>query len=292
MDRMPDGDHGAGLSATISGPGSRLVSGPSSSHRPSGSRQVLGINFFCGGAAEAVERMRQGGLMVAPAAPALSNLPVDSAYREALLESDLAIVDSAFMSMVWNLLEGDSLGRLSGLEYFAQLVRDPEFRQRRAALYVMASEESARRNVAWLRRQGIGVEADQIYIAPMYGVEVVDPELVARISRLRPRHVVVTVGGGIQERLGLHLKRSLEYLPAIHCIGAAIAFRSGDQVYIPDFADRLALGWMFRCLWRPGSYVPRYWAARKLAWLLYRYRAELPPTRVAAPAAESSASAA
>jgi N-acetylglucosaminyldiphosphoundecaprenol N-acetyl-beta-D-mannosaminyltransferase len=279
MDRVSDDVAGAALA----------IPAPRDTPAP---RRILGIEFFSGGASEAVERMRTGGLLVAPAAPALSNLPIDKAYRDALLEADVAIVDSAMMALFWNLLEGDTLGRLSGLEYFSHLVQDPEFRRMGAALYVMASTESARKNIAWLRSQGIPIDPAQVYVAPMYDNEVVDSELIARISGLRPRHVVVTVGGGIQERLGLYIKQSLDYAPAIHCIGAAIAFRSGDQVYIPAIADRLALGWLLRCLWRPRTYVPRYWAGRKLAWLLYRYRAELPPLQLSTSAsrAESSTS--
>lgn len=280
MDRVSDNVGSAPLSVTAY------------RYRPAGPRQILGIRFFSGGASEAVERMRAGGLLVAPAAPALTSLPRDEAYREALLEADLAIVDSALMAVLWNVLEGDNLARLSGLEYFSHLVNDSEFRQRGAALYVMPSVESARKNVTWLVSQGIPIGPEQVYIAPMYGDDVADPDLLQCISGLRPRHVVITVGGGIQERLGLYIKRSLDYAPAIHCIGAAIAFRSGDQVYIPRIADRLAMGWLLRCVWRPKSYVPRYWAARKLAWLLYRYRTELPPMQRVpnADAAESSAS--
>jgi len=242
-------------------------------------RRILGIEFFTGRGPEAVERMRNGGLLVVPAAPALINLPLDKAYRDALLQADLVIADSAFMVMLWNLMEGDRLGRLSGLEYFSRLVADPDFRRPGVALYVMASEESAHRNVPWLKRQGIPVDATQVYVAPFYDGEVADPVLLDRIATLRPQHVVITIGGGIQERLGLYIKQSVDYVPAIHCIGAAIAFRSGDQVYIPEIADKLHLGWLVRCLWRPRSYVPRYWAARKLAWLLFRYRTEMPPMK-------------
>jgi UDP-N-acetyl-D-mannosaminuronic acid transferase (WecB/TagA/CpsF family) len=88
---------------------------------------------------------------------------------------------------------------------------------------------------------------------------------------------VVTIGGGTQERLGLYLKQNLSYLPAIHCIGAAIAFLSGDQVHIPVFADKLYLGWLYRCISDPRRYVPRYWEARRLLGLMVRYRSELPP---------------
>lgn len=243
-------------------------------------RRILGIDFFNGEARAAIDLVRSGGLLVVPAAPALVNLPSDREYRRALLQADVAIADSAFMVLLWNLLQGDNVRRLSGLEYFSRLVEDPEFRQDGAVLYVMASEESSRKNVAWLETQGIRVKSNQVYIAPVYSKGIKDPALVDRISALRPKHVVITVGGGVQERLGLYLKLALDYFPAIHCIGAAIAFKSGDQVAIPLLADRLGMGWLLRCVWRPKSYVPRYWSARKLAWLLLNYRAELPPIRV------------
>src|SRR3978361_523076 len=83
-------------------------------------RTILGIRFFQGSAAEAVDRMAGGGLLVVPAAPALKDLGTDAAYREALLSADLAIADSAFMVLVWNYREKDSLLRLSGLEYLAE----------------------------------------------------------------------------------------------------------------------------------------------------------------------------
>jgi len=86
----------------------------------------------------------------------------------------------------------------------------------------------------------------------------------------------VTLGGGTQEQLGLYLKRKLSYRASIHCIGAAIAFLSGDQVPIPHWADALYLGWLFRSVSEPRRYVPRYWAGRKLFNLMRRYRSRLP----------------
>jgi UDP-N-acetyl-D-mannosaminuronic acid transferase (WecB/TagA/CpsF family) len=84
------------------------------------------------------------------------------------------------------------------------------------------------------------------------------------------------VGSGRQEPLGFYLKEKLSYRPALHCIGAAIAFLSGDQVRIPVWVDRFALGWLWRCLSNPKRYVPRYWEARHLASLMLRYRDQLP----------------
>jgi UDP-N-acetyl-D-mannosaminuronic acid transferase (WecB/TagA/CpsF family) len=239
-------------------------------------RQILGITFFVGDAAGAIKRILSGGLLVVPAAPALKDIATNASYRAALMGADLAITDSAFMVMVWNLLEGDSVPRLSGLKYLRGLLMEPEVRTPGNTLWVMAGPDSARINLEWLRKQGIEVPAECVYVAPMYGEQIEDRVLVEKLRTVRVKHVVITVGGGNQERLGFHLKQQLDYLPAIHCIGAAIAFLSGDQVHIPDWADRFYLGWLLRCLSSPRRFVPRYLSAPKLVPLLMRYRNRLP----------------
>ena len=245
--------------------------------RPEDSRRILGIDFFCGTAQDAITRMSYGGLLVVPAAPALKDLGTDKEYRESLLGADLAISDSAYMVVIWNLIENDHVKRLSGLEYLRELLVQPDVRTPGNTLWIMASPKSAKTNLNWLAGEGIRVPEDNIYMAPMYGRQIDDPQLLERLDRLRPQHIVVTIGGGNQERLGLYLKRHLGYRPAIHCIGAAIAFLSGDQVHIPVWADKFYLGWLYRCLSEPRRYVPRYWQARKLLTMMLRYRSELPP---------------
>jgi N-acetylglucosaminyldiphosphoundecaprenol N-acetyl-beta-D-mannosaminyltransferase len=245
-------------------------------------RQILGIRFFVGDADEAVARMSSGGLLVVPAAPALKNLAHDSAYREALQGADLVITDSAFMVMIWNRLKHDSIRRVSGLRYLSSLLKQPDFYQSDGSFWIMASEKSARRNTSWLRRQGIDLAPEDRYVAPFYGKTIDDPELLRRIEERRPRHIIVTLGGGTQERLGLYLRSELNCKPSIHCIGAAIAFLSGDQVQIPIWADRMYLGWLFRCLSDPRRYMPRYWDARKLFSLMVRYGSS-PPDSLKSP---------
>lgn len=245
-----------------------------------GYRRILGIEFFGGTAAEAIEKIRKGGLLVVPAAPALKDLASESDYRDALLNADLSITDSAYMVLIWNRLMHDKLRRLSGLEYLRELLREPDVRQPGNTLWIMASPKSAALNLKWLRAQGIDVPSDMIYMAPLYGSMIEDAALLLHLERTKPRHVVVTIGGGTQERLGLYLKRNLSFLPAIHCIGAAIAFLSGDQVHIPVWVDRAYMGWLYRCISEPRRYVPRYWNARKLAGLMRRYKSELPPLLV------------
>src|ERR1700743_3349235 len=191
---------------------------------PVQTHRILGIAFFDGSAKAAIDIMRTGGLVVIPAAPALKDLDRNLAYRDALLNADLAITDSAFMVLIWNRLQPIPIKRLSGLEYLRVLLLELDVRQPGNTLWIMASPVSANSNVDWLAGQGITIPEDHIYMAPMYSRDpIADVALLERLNRLRPRHIIVTLGGGTQERLGLYLKRSLSYRPTIHCIGAAIA---------------------------------------------------------------------
>ncbi|HVC47842.1 MAG TPA: WecB/TagA/CpsF family glycosyltransferase [Terracidiphilus sp.] len=244
--------------------------------RQGDTRQILGIRFHAGGVESALERMAGGGLLVVPAAPALKDLATHPSYRAALLDADVAIADSAFMVLMWNLIEGDRLPRVSGLRYLRALLERENARRPGNTFWVMAGRASAEKNLAWLSSQGIAVPDECVYLAPMYGDPIADEVLVERLERLRPQQVVITVGGGTQERLGSYLKHRLSYRPALHCIGAAIAFLSGDQVHIPEWADRLYLGWLLRCLSSPKRYIPRYLSAPRLLPLLWRYRSRLP----------------
>jgi len=192
------------------------------------------------------------------------------------MNADVAIADSAFMVLLWNWLEGDRISRLSGLKYLRALLHQDDVRTPGNTFWVMAGSKSSEKNLAWLHSEGIEVPSECVYNAPMYREKIDDPQLIDKLQRLRPKHVVITVGGGTQERLGFYLKRHLAYLPAIHCIGAAIAFLSGDQVRIPNWADSLYLGWFFRCLSSPKRFIPRYLSAARLVPLLWRYRDQLP----------------
>ena len=289
--------------------------------------RILGIDFFDGSAKAAVALMRNGGLLVIPAAPALKDLDRNRDYRDALHNADLALSDSAFMVLIWNRLQSRPIKRISGLGYLRELLLEPDLRQPGNTLWIMANPVSAQRNLAWLQQKGITLPEDNMYIAPVYSrtngnqtgyptacpepaegsessdvgstngatsgngkqsadilsgssdthsTSLSDPALLALIDRLRPQHIVVTIGGGTQERLGLYLKRNLAYRPAIHCIGAAIAFLSGDQVHIPVWADKYYLGWLLRSVSEPKRYLPRYLDAFKLYPLMRRYRDRLP----------------
>lgn len=242
-------------------------------------QSILGIRFYTGEAQGIIDLVSQGGgLLVAPAAPALKNIPHNRDYREALAAADYAIADSAFMVMIWNLIGRERITKLSGLKYLRLLVEQAHFRAEGASFWVMPSADSAAQNAGWLAGNGFALKPEHIYVAPHYGENVDDAVLLERLRVAKPRHIVICVGGGTQERLGHYLKLNLDYSPAIHCIGAAIAFLSGDQVHIPVWADTLGLGWLWRCVSNPKQNVKRYWDARHLLPLMLRYRERCPVT--------------
>src|ERR1700754_4203163 len=145
------------------------------------SHRILGIDFFDGSAKTAIDIMRNGGLLVVPAAPALKDLDRNLSYRESLLNADLVLTDSAFMVLIWNRLQSTPIKRISGLEYLRELLLETDVRQPGSTLWIMASPASAKVNLAWLSEQGIVIPEDHIYMAPMYGNgDINDPALLER----------------------------------------------------------------------------------------------------------------
>jgi len=250
------------------------------SAQPAGSeswRRILGVRFFTGTPGEAVQIGMRGGLVVVPAAPALVDLENDSHYRDALLNADLALTDSALMVLLWWMFARERIERVSGLEYLKLLLAERSVREPGAVLWIMPTPFARDRNVAWLREQNFPTTVEDCHLAPVYPKgDLSDPALIEWIQQRRPKHIIVCLGGGVQERLGLYLKRQLDYRPGIHCIGAAIGFLSGEQVRIPAWADFFYLGWFFRCLSAPRKFIPRYWRARKLVAIMWKYRDRLP----------------
>ncbi len=238
-------------------------------------RRILGIRFYVGELGPLLDLTDEGGLIVVPSAPVLADLEADPAHREAVEGCDFAITDSGFMVLLWRLMKGERLVRISGLRFLRALLERPGFRAPGATLWVMPSDADAEANRAWLRGQGIALDREACPVAPIYPSGALeDPALLSLVEQRRPRYVVLCVGGGVQERLGHFLRRHLSFRPAILCTGAAIAFLSGRQVNIPVWADRMLLGWLFRGLAQPAKFAPRYWRALRVARLLWTHGAE------------------
>ena len=242
--------------------------------------RILGVRFFNGSGADAAEYIsRTGGYTVVPAAPALANIHRDQDYCRALVESDLAIADSGFMVFLWRILRRRKVVRISGLQYLRLVLDKRELREPGRLFLILPSEMARVKALRLLHREGYEIAAAATYIAPIYRSDVADQQLVSILKIIQPAQVIIAIGGGVQERLGLYLRENLAYRPAIHCVGAALGFLTGDQKPIPDWADRLYLGWLLRLARQPNVFAKRFLRAFELPWLIWKYGENLPPMR-------------
>ncbi len=233
--------------------------------------KILGIDFFNGDVKQVVKILKSGGLMVVPSGPGLNTIQQDHTYYRSLRTADLVIADSGYMALIWNAFNKEKISRISGLEFLVEFFADVDVK---ASSFVLVDptpgDSEANRN--YLNSAGFSIPATASYLAPMYEKgNIVDPELLAKIEKERPKYVLLNVGGGTQEILGAYLRSNISYRPAIICTGAAIAFLTGRQASIPTWADRLFVGWLLRCIEKPKLYIPRYFKAFRLFVLMVQY---------------------
>jgi len=248
-------------------------------------QQILGLRFFDGDINEALEFMfRRGGLLVAPSGTCFARLRHDAAYRQAMTHADLAIPDSGAMVLLWRILRGRKIRRISGLKYLQHLSARFFADKTSSVFWVLPNGTAREKTARWLRANQFPFADTDLYVAPRYPATIEDAESLAKIDQRKPVHVIIAIGSGPQEKLGHFLRDHLSYRPAIHCIGAALGFLTGDQIKIPGWADRFYLGWLFRLFAQPRIFIPRLSRALELPWLIFRYGQDLPPPRQESPA--------
>jgi exopolysaccharide biosynthesis WecB/TagA/CpsF family protein len=221
--------------------------------------------------------LRHGGFLIAPSGTCFAQLQDDEVYRRAVIETDLAIADSGLMVLMWRLLRGETITRISGFKYLKHLLRKLNWEGTKEILWVLPSERARQKLFEWSRREAFPVASKNCYVAPWYGVEIEDRNLLSLLEQNRPPHVIIAIGSAAQEKLGYYLREHLSYRPAIHCTGAALGFVTGDQIAIPGWADRFYLGWFLRLFTQPSIFIPRLSRALELPWLIWKYGEKLPP---------------
>ena len=193
-----------------------------------------------------------------------------------MTRADLILPDSGFMVLLWKIFGEQTIARISGLSYLKRLLRGSWLRDTEV-LFVVPTDSARKKAVSYLMLQGFRFGTDNFYVAPFYTDDVEDSQLAAIVDARRPAHIIIGLGGGVQEKLGAYLREHGKYRPAIHCIGAALGFLSGDQKPIPDWADQLYVGWLLRLGRNPQLYLRRFWVAHELPGLIFRYRENVPP---------------
>ncbi len=239
--------------------------------------QILGIRFLNMPAKDAVDAGMNGGLVVAPSGTCFDRFIHDADYRRAILAADIVLPDSGLMVLLWRTMRGGAIRRVSGLAYLKSLFARAELNGPGIVFWILPNESARLKLLDWGRTTGRVISPNECYVAPIYQSQVHDEALLALCGRQDPAHIIIGLGAGAQEKLGLFLRENLPRRPAIHCIGGALGFITGDQIAIPDWADRFYLGWLMRLCSQPRVFIPRLWRARLLPRLICQYGERLPP---------------
>ncbi|WP_028521868.1 WecB/TagA/CpsF family glycosyltransferase [Runella limosa] len=238
---------------------------------------ILGVRFFAGQVEDVFKQLENhGGLLTAPAAPNLADILKEQDYYNALYNSDIVIPDSGYMVLIWNwILRREPIQKISGLKFINFFLQHISTSPKKIFL-VNPSNEEGEANRLLLHKKGARISDTCMYTAPIYSKQVDDHKLLELVEINQPHWILINIGGGVQEKLGLYLRQNLSFKPAIICTGAAIAFKTGKQVPIPAWIDRLYLGWLARCVSNPRLYIKRYLKSFYLLMILIRYKEKAP----------------
>ena len=210
------------------------------------------INFFSGNFLEIKKQFDKGGVLVAPAASALTDIDKNKNYYKALKNAEIAILDSGFFCILLRVFKKYKVIKLSGFLFLRRFLFN--FDKNKKLFLVNPSIKENKINSRFIRN--LGIINFKTHTSPMYK-KIEDKELIKKIDEFKPHYIMINLGGGIQEILGIYIRNNIKFKSSIMCTGAAIAFLTGEQAPINKYVDRAYLGWLVRFLWNPKKYYKR-----------------------------------
>ena len=234
--------------------------------------KLFNIPFINGDYNDVFFRLKKGQLMIAPSGPGLSAIDKDIKYWDALKGADFAIPDSGFMVFLARLFFGLKIKKLSGPKFLRSLLKEDVLRNECVIFCIDPNNKESEINNKYLNHIGIPIKSKEHYIAPFYDKKnISDQRLVDILESLivKPKFLLINLGGGVQERLGFYIKNNLSYKIGIICTGAAIAFETGQQARLPIWVDKLYLGWFARIIQNPKLFSMRFLKAFRLVYVFY-----------------------
>ena len=210
------------------------------------------INFLSGTFIEIKKQFDKGGVLVAPAASALTDINRNKDYYKALKNADIAILDSGFFCILLRVFKNYKVIKLSGFLFLRRFLFG--LKNNKKLFLINPSFKENLINSKYLRT--LGIRNFKSYTSPMY-IKIEDKKLIKKINKFKPHYIIINLGGGVQEILGNYIKKNIKFKSSIMCTGAAIAFLTGEQAPINKYVDRAYLGWLVRFLWKPKKYYKR-----------------------------------
>jgi N-acetylglucosaminyldiphosphoundecaprenol N-acetyl-beta-D-mannosaminyltransferase len=212
--------------------------------------------------------IKKKGLFVFPSGPGLSELKVNSNYHKSLINSDYVFFDSGFFVLLLRFFKNINVQKLSGYKFLNFYFDYLKINKKK--IFSIDPNKELSNSYRLFFKKKIKIKSFH-YIAPKYNLRIkINKNLIKRIHDSKAKEIIINIGGGTQEILGYYLSKKLNKKYKIVCTGAAIAFFTGDQSPINNNIDKLYLGWLFRIIYNPKIFLPRYLSAFKLFFLFIR----------------------
>tara|TARA_B100001063_G_scaffold212851_1_gene212108 strand:+ start:838 stop:1569 length:732 start_codon:yes stop_codon:yes gene_type:complete len=203
------------------------------------------------------------GLFVFPAGPALATIQKSKKYYHSIQRADLAFFDSGFFVLLLKIFKNIDVIKFSGFKFLSLFFEFLKKNKKKKIFCIDPNLNFSKSNKRYIKE--IGIKKIYNYVAPIYNQNnLSDKKLVKLIENFKPDYIVVNIGGGIQEILGLYLKKKLKLKTTILCTGAAISFFTKDQAPINHLVDKYYLGWLVRLIFNPFIFFKKYIIGLKL----------------------------
>ena len=226
-----------------------------------------GISFYNSSFSYILNKINKGGVLVAPAASALSQIYDNKNYYLAIKKADIAILDSGLFCILVRIFLKMKVKKLSGYLFLKKLLDSKKIKNKKILL-VNPSKLDNEINKELLLTKGF--KKVESYLAPKYNNKVTDKKLLKQVKKFKPNYLIINIGGGTQEQLGIYIKNNIKYKLSIICTGAAIAFLTKRQAPINDFVDKIYLGWLWRIIYDPKRFFFRTMSSLGLIKIFFR----------------------
>ena len=207
--------------------------------------------------------IREKKLFVFPSGSGIPLIKEDKKYYLSLKKADYVFFDSGFFVLLLNILKNIKVNKFSGFKFLYIFFNYLKKNKNKKIFCIDPNPAFSKSNKIYLKK--IGIKKIYSYVAPNYKTSnLVDKNLIKKINKARPDYILTNIGGGIQEILGLYLKKNLKNKTTIICTGGAISFFTGDQAPINKLIDKIYLGWLLRLIFNPLLFYKRYLYALRL----------------------------
>lgn len=207
--------------------------------------------------------INKNGLFVFPAGPALANIKKSKIYYNSLQNADFVFFDSGFFVLLLRVFKNINVYKFSGYKFLYLFFKYLKKNKSKSVFSIDPNLDFSNSNNSYFKN--LGIKKINNYLAPKYNPKnLVDKNLLRLIKKNKPNYIIINIGGGVQEVLGLYLRKKLNFKTTILCTGAAISFFTRDQAPINNFIDRFYLGWLIRLFYNPITFFKRYLIGLKL----------------------------